>query len=52
MTRNKHVARKKRLLAKMKENRRVPTWIMLKTNRNTTTNPKRRHWRIGSKLKV
>ncbi len=45
MARNKHVARKKRLLRAMKSNRRVPAWIVLRTNRRFMTHPKRRHWR-------
>ena len=28
-----------------KQNRRVPVWVMLRTNRNTTTHPKRHMWR-------
>ena len=50
MARNKHVALKKRLIAKIKENSRVPAWVMVRTNRNVTTNPKRRTWR-RNKLK-
>ncbi|KAA0005201.1 MAG: 50S ribosomal protein L39e [Thermoplasmata archaeon] len=45
MARNKHVARKKRLLKAMKSNRRVPAWIVLRTNRRFMQHPKRRHWR-------
>ena len=36
----------KELLAKAKKsNKRVPLWVMLKTNRKVSTNPKQRHWR-------
>lgn len=45
MARNKHVARKLRLIHKMKENRRVPTWVIIRTARKVTTNPRRRNWR-------
>lgn len=50
MARNKHVATKKRLMAKVNENSRVPAWVMMKTNRRVTTNPKRRTWK-RNKLK-
>jgi large subunit ribosomal protein L39e len=50
LARNKHVATKKRLMAKVKENSRVPAWVMMKTNRRVTTNPKRRTWK-RNKLK-
>jgi len=50
MARNKPEALKKRLLAKVKENSRVPAWVMIRTNRRVTTNPKRRTWR-RNKLK-
>ncbi|MEM0128295.1 MAG: 50S ribosomal protein L39e [Thermoplasmatales archaeon] len=50
MARNKPVALKKRLMAKIKENSRVPAWVMVRTNRAVTTNPKRRTWR-RNKLK-
>jgi len=42
---------KKRLGKFLKQNRRPPVWITLKTNRKVLTSPKRRHWR-RSKLKV
>ena len=36
----------KELLAKaQKSNKRVPLWVMLKTNRKVSSNPKQRHWR-------
>jgi len=47
----KTVGVKKRLAKFLKQNRRPPIWVTLKTNRKVVTNPKRRHWRRG-KLKV
>ena len=36
----------KELLARAKKsNKRVPMWVMLKTNRAVSVNPKQRHWR-------
>ncbi|MCD6210716.1 MAG: 50S ribosomal protein L39e [Methanophagales archaeon] len=37
--------RKLRLCKANRQNRRVPAWIMVKTNRRVTTHPKRRNWR-------
>jgi len=51
MSRHKPHARKLRLLAALKSNRRVPAWVMQRTNRNFLRHPKRRHWR-RTKLKV
>lgn len=42
---------KTRLLKKGKQNAPVPTWVILKTNRNVRTHPKRRAWR-RTKLEV
>ena len=50
MTRNKPHAMKIRLLKAGKQNRRVPAWAMMKTNRQFLRHPKRRIWR-RSKLK-
>ena len=50
MTRNKPTAMKTRLLHKEKQNRRVPAWVMMRTNRTFTRHPKRRTWR-QNKLK-
>ena len=50
MASNKHYAKKKRLLKAGKSNKRVPPWIMMRTNRHFTRHPKRYHWR-RSKLK-
>jgi large subunit ribosomal protein L39e len=41
----KSKAMKKRLGKRERENSRVPGWVMLKTNREVSRNPKRRHWR-------
>lgn len=41
-------AQKKRLGKKERQNQRVPAWIMLKTDREVTRNPKRRNWRRNS----
>ncbi|MDH4123543.1 MAG: 50S ribosomal protein L39e [Thermoplasmata archaeon] len=45
MARNKPFARKLRLTRATKSNRRVPAWVMIRTNRNFLRHPKRRHWR-------
>ncbi len=45
MSSNKPGAKKKRLNKKTKQNRRVPAWVMMRTNRQFTTHPKRRNWR-------
>ncbi|MGQ9718799.1 MAG: 50S ribosomal protein L39e [Nitrososphaerales archaeon] len=36
---------KKRLVKRRKQNTPVPAWVMVRTNRNVRTNPKRRMWR-------
>ena len=51
MARNKHVARKRRLMKKVNSNRRVPAWVMMRTDRKFTFHPHRRNWR-RNKLKV
>jgi large subunit ribosomal protein L39e len=43
----KSKAKKKRLAKLDKQNSRVPSWVMLKTDREVQRNPKRRHWRRG-----
>jgi len=43
--------KKKRLAKATKQNRRVPGWVIVRTNRTVNTHPKRRHWR-RSRLKV
>ncbi len=50
MTRNKPSAMKARLMKAVKQNRRVPAWVMMRTNRNFLRHPKRRNWRT-SRLK-
>ena len=44
MTRNKPGAMKGRLMKAVKQNRRVPSWVMMKTNRRFLRHPKRRNW--------
>ncbi|AFZ70178.1 ribosomal protein L39E [Caldisphaera lagunensis DSM 15908] len=51
MARNKHLARKLRLAKAGKSNESVPVWVVVKTVRKFTRNPKSRNWRT-SKLKV
>ncbi|MCK5644092.1 MAG: 50S ribosomal protein L39e [Gammaproteobacteria bacterium] len=50
MARNKPHAKKMRLIKATKRNRRVPTWVMMRTNRRFSRHPKRHHWR-RSKLR-
>jgi len=45
MARNKPLAKKLRLLKAMKSNRRVPAWVVIRTNRRFLTHPKIRNWR-------
>ncbi|OWP56990.1 MAG: 50S ribosomal protein L39e [Thermoplasmatales archaeon B_DKE] len=45
MSRNKETGRKIRLMKRIKENRRVPGWVMMRTDRHVTQNPRRRSWR-------
>ena len=42
--------KKLRLAKKINQNRRVPVWVIVRTNRKVTTHPKRRHWRRGRNL--
>ena len=51
MARNKPAAKKMRLMAKVKQNRRVPAWVMQRTQRRFVRHPKRRSWR-RNKLKM
>jgi large subunit ribosomal protein L39e len=37
--------KKKRLAKAQNQNQRVPAWVIVKTQRNVMTHPKRRHWR-------
>ncbi len=48
MSSRKTLTRKIRLNKATRSNRRVPAWIMLKTNRRFTRHPKQRHWRRDS----
>lgn len=50
MATNKPLGKKKRLMKAVKQNRRVPAWVMMRTNRRFVRHPKRRMWR-RSKLK-
>lgn len=51
MAKNKPAGKKIRLLMKVKQNRRVPAWVMQRTQRRFTKHPKRRSWR-RNKLKM
>ncbi len=51
MSRNKELGRKIRLMKAVKQNRRVPGWVMLRTARRVTQNSLRRNWR-RSNLKL
>jgi len=42
---------KRRLAKFLKQNRRAPVWITIKTKRKVFASPKRRNWR-STKLKV
>ena len=42
---------KKRLIKKRNQQSPVPTWVVVRTRRAVSTNPKRRQWR-RTKLKV
>ncbi|MCL4314522.1 MAG: 50S ribosomal protein L39e [Candidatus Thermoplasmatota archaeon] len=48
MSRNKETGRKIRLMKAIKSNRRVPGWVMMRTNRRFIQNNKRRNWRRNS----
>jgi large subunit ribosomal protein L39e len=43
----KSKSKKKRLAKLDRQNSRVPAWVILKTDREVTRNPQRRHWRRG-----
>ncbi|MGZ5550772.1 MAG: 50S ribosomal protein L39e, partial [Nitrososphaeraceae archaeon] len=45
MAARKNTSRKKRLIRKIKQNRPVPAWVIIKTHRQVRSNPKRRLWR-------
>jgi large subunit ribosomal protein L39e len=44
----KTLGKKARLAAVRKGNRRVPAWVMMRTNRSVQRHPKRYHWRRAS----
>ncbi len=46
-TRRKSLARKLRMIRVINGNRRVPAWVMQRTNRRVTRHPKRRTWKRG-----
>ncbi|MCL4335262.1 MAG: 50S ribosomal protein L39e [Candidatus Thermoplasmatota archaeon] len=48
MSRNKELGRKVRLMKMLNQNQRVPGWVMMRTARKVTQNPRRRNWRKGS----
>ncbi len=50
MARTKRPAKKLRLAKALKQNRRVPIWVIVKTSRRVRTHPKRHSWKI-SRLK-
>lgn len=41
----KSLAKKKRLAKANKRNRRVPAWVVMKSDQEFTTHPKRHNWR-------
>ena len=45
MAARKNTSRKKRLMKRTRQNRPVPTWVVIRTNKKIRTNPKRRLWR-------
>ena len=51
MSRVKSSARKRHLGKELRRNRRIPIFVVAKTNRRISTNPRRRHWR-SRKLKI
>jgi len=45
MGRKKDTSKKNRLVKAGKKNSSVPTWVIMRTNRNVRSNPKHRAWR-------
>ncbi len=45
MSRNKETGRKIRLMKRVRQNRRVPGWIIMRTDKKVSQNPYRRNWR-------
>lgn len=49
MGRNKHLGKKLRLCKAKRQNKAIPTWIVMKTKGNVRTSPKTyRNWRRNS----
>jgi large subunit ribosomal protein L39e len=48
MSDHKSLGKKLRLTKAVKSNRRVPAWVMIRTNRRFTRHPKTRNWRRNS----
>jgi large subunit ribosomal protein L39e len=48
MAHSKPLGKKLRLMKAIKENRRVPAWVMQRTSRRFTKHPRRHHWRRNS----
>jgi len=44
----KTLGRKKRLAKEGRQNSRVPSWVIMRTERKVTSHPKRRNWRRSS----
>ncbi|ABK15339.1 MAG: 50S ribosomal protein L39e [Methanothrix sp.] len=40
--------KKIRLAKALRQNQRVPLWVIMKTKRRVVSHPKRRHWRRSS----
>ncbi|OLS19515.1 MAG: hypothetical protein HeimC3_44615 [Candidatus Heimdallarchaeota archaeon LC_3] len=51
MARYKPTAKKIRIGNRLNQNKTVPTWVIMRTQRKVRTHPKRRRWR-QSTLKV
>lgn len=45
MAKVKDAAKKNRLIKATKRTRSVPTWVIVRTDRNVRTNPKNKNWR-------
>ncbi|MFH0817485.1 MAG: 50S ribosomal protein L39e [Candidatus Micrarchaeota archaeon] len=53
MSKSKSRAKKLRLGVELKKNRRLPVFVIAKTNRKVSSNPRRRNWRSRKiKLKI
>jgi len=47
MAHKKMLGKKLRLIKRVKQNQRVPAWVMEKTSKRVLRNPKERSWRRG-----